>query len=115
MEKKGISEGMIRKIKRIYKKTRSRVGVSSELGECFWTARGVKQECLLSPHLFKIFLSDLEDELGKGWWRRVTIDKVRIYCLSYADDIMVLAEGEKEMRELIKRLEKYLNQEIMFK
>lgn len=66
MEKKGISEGMIKKIKRIYKETRSRVRVGSELGECFWTARGVKQECPLSLYLFNIFLSDLKDELRKG-------------------------------------------------
>ena len=40
--------------------------VGNELGKCFWTARGVKQGCPLNPHLFNIFLSDLEDELGKG-------------------------------------------------
>lgn len=37
----------------------------------------------------------------------------RIYCLSYADDIMVLAERKENMRELIKRLEKYLNQKML--
>ena len=44
----------------------------------------------------------------------VTIDKVRTYCHSYADDIVVLTEGEEEMRELIKRLEKYLNQKRLY-
>lgn len=67
MEKKGISERMKRKIKRIYRETRSRVKVGNELEECFWTARGIKQGCLLSPYLFNIYLSDLENELGKGW------------------------------------------------
>ena len=77
--------------------------VGSELGECFWTTRGVKQGCPLSLHLFDIFLTDLEDELEKGWWSGVTIDKVRIYCLSYADDVVVLAEGEEEMLEMMNR------------
>lgn len=63
----------------------------------------------LSPHLFNIFLADLEEELEKGWLEGVTIGKLRIYCPSYADDIVVLAEAEK-MRELMKRLEKYLKQ-----
>ena len=49
--------------------------------------------------------------VGEG---RVTIDKVRTYCHSYADDIVVLTEGEEEMRELIKRLEKYLNQKRLY-
>lgn len=35
--------------------------------------------------------------------------------LSFADDIMVLAEGEEEMRELIKRLEKFESKEVIFK
>ena len=40
----------------------------------------------------------------------MTTGKKRIYCLSYADDIVVLAEAEEEIRELIKRLDKYLDQ-----
>lgn len=40
----------------------------------------------------------------------ITIGKLRIYCFSYANDIVILAEREEEMRELIKRLEKYLKQ-----
>lgn len=38
----------------------------------------------------------------------VTVGKERIYCLSYANDIVVLAEGEENTEELIKRLKKYL-------
>lgn len=43
MEKRGISERMKRKIKRIYRETRSRVKVGNEIEECFWTAKGIKQ------------------------------------------------------------------------
>ena len=43
MEKSVISEGMIRNVKRIYRETRSKVRVD----ECFWTAREVKQGCLV--------------------------------------------------------------------
>ena len=68
MEKRGISEDIIKIVKRIYRETRSRARVGGEIGGCFWTAKGVKQGCPLSPHLFNIFLSELEEELGKGWW-----------------------------------------------
>ena len=67
MGKRGISEGMIKRVKRIYREARSRVRVGGKIGGCFWTSRGVKQWCPLSSHLFNIFLSDLEEELGKGW------------------------------------------------
>lgn len=34
----------------------------------------------------------------------------RIYTLAYTDDVVILAEGEEEMKELMKRLEKYIEE-----
>lgn len=36
-----------------------------ELGENFWTARRVRQDCPLSPVLFNILMADVEEEMGK--------------------------------------------------
>jgi len=100
MRKRGVREGLVERVAEVLRETRSR--------ESFWTARGVRQGCLLSPLLFNILMADLEDEMGKIKWEGVKVGEERVYVLTYADDIVVLAEEEGEMRSLLERIERYL-------
>lgn len=68
MRRRRIREGLIRRMEEVMKETRNRVRVGGEVGVGFWTARGVRQGCLLSPLLFNIMLSDVEEEMGKVRW-----------------------------------------------
>lgn len=38
------------------------------------------------------------------------VGRERIYTLSYADDVVILAQREEDMKELLKRLEKYVEE-----
>lgn len=42
MEERGIREGLIDRVRDVFRETKSRVKVEGELGENFWTARGVR-------------------------------------------------------------------------
>jgi len=108
MRERGVREGLIERVEEIVRETRSRVRVGTEIGESFWTARGVRQECPLSPLLFNIVLADLEEEMGRVKWRGVKLGERRIYTLAYADDVVLMAEKEEEMRSMMQRLEGYL-------
>lgn len=57
MKEKGIRESLIMRIENVLREMRSTVG--GEVGDSFWTAMKVRQECPLS---FNIVLADLERE-----------------------------------------------------
>lgn len=43
--------------------------------------------------LFNLVLADLEEEMRKMRWGLVSLGEGRVCTLSYADDIMLIAEG----------------------
>jgi len=65
MKGRGIREGLVKRVEQVLRETKCRVRVGEGIGECFWTARGVRQGCPLSPMLFNILLADMEEEMGK--------------------------------------------------
>lgn len=104
----GVREGLVRRAEEIYKEMKSRVKVEGETGENFWTARGVRQGCPLSPFLFNIMIANVE-ELRKGGWGGVRLGEVKIYSLAYADDMVLLAKSEEGMAHMLGKLESYLD------
>ncbi|XP_025993782.2 uncharacterized protein LOC113004505 [Solenopsis invicta] len=109
MKGREVRTGLVERVEELLRETRCRVRVGDEEGGSFWTARGVRQGCPLSPMLFNLVLADLEEEMGKVRWGGVVLGEERIYSLSYADDIVLLAEEEGEMRSMIERLECYMD------
>lgn len=62
----------------------------------------------MSPSLFSILIADAEEELKKGRIGGVQIGKERIWSLAYADDLVLLTKNEEGMKEMMKKMERYL-------
>jgi len=68
MEERGIRRDLVKRMKEVLREMKNRVRTGEEIGEGFWTGRGLRQGFPLSPLLFNILMADIEEELGKVKW-----------------------------------------------
>lgn len=108
MREMGVRENLRRRIGEIYERTGNVIRAEGGESEEFWTTRGVRQGCPLSPSLFNILLSDLEEYLRRVAEGGVVVGREKLWSLSYADDIVLLAVSKEGMKDMIKRMKKYL-------
>lgn len=78
--------------------------MGEEVGESFRTARGVRQECPINLLLFNILLADWKEETGNMRKGGVRLGGLRIYTLAYADNVILLAEEEGDIKCMLERL-----------
>lgn len=101
LEEKGISKGLIERLKGVYEETKVKIRTENGLTEEFWTTKGVRQGCVLSPLLFCLYTSGLEEVFRKRNVGGVSIKGDRIWSLSYADDIVILAKNREAMKDMM--------------
>ena len=94
MKKYNTSANLIRVTKNLYDKATSAVLFNSSTGDCFQTTVGVRQECLISPILFNIFLERIMTDASEDHEGTVSTGCRTITNLRFADDIDGLAEEE---------------------
>ena len=105
MKKYNISTDLIRVIINLYNKATSAVLFKSTIGDCFWTTVGVRQGCLVSPSLFKIFLQRIITDALDDHESTVSTEGRTITNLCFTDNIDGLA-GEQELTRLVELLDK---------
>ncbi|KAH0813872.1 hypothetical protein GEV33_008919 [Tenebrio molitor] len=109
IEEKGVlPEWLVRKVEEIYARTRNKVKVGEKEGECFETTKGVRQGCPLSPLLFTIYVADVDEMLRKAQAAGVVVGREKVWSLAFADDMVIVEKSEREMKEMMRNLEKYV-------
>ena len=93
-------------IKDMYKEVFYRVKVDGGLTEEFSSTIGVKQGCVLSPILFKLFIADIVN-IFDGSCDPVSLGSSKISCLCYADDIVILSESADGLQKCLDKLSSY--------
>ena len=66
--------------------------------------RGVRQGCCLSPTLFNIYLESMIREFCDGR-KGVRIGGKRIECIRFADDMALLAENQRDLGIMMRKVE----------
>ena len=91
-----------RLLRNLYMKQRIKFRIGEKMSEGREIGRGVRQGCPLSPTLFNIYLEDLMNYfLNMG---DVDIGRRRIKCIRFADDIVLPAEDERMLKNMLMEL-----------
>ena len=77
------------------------------LSESFHSDVGVRQGDPASPILFKLFINDIGSYIGEE--NAPTLNGMKLSHLLYADDIVLLADNEKQLQKAVKGVEKFCN------
>ena len=102
MKRKGIPEEIILMIQNMYRSTSYAIG---EYG--FESHAGVKQGCPLSPLLFAIYISDLDEVLRRNQLGGTVLGRKKFYSLAFADDLAILAGSAAELKDMIKAVHRF--------
>ena len=93
-------------IKYIYEGDQVCIKLNDLITPAIKTMMGVRQGCVLSPLLFNIYMSDFPKSLSQDVGVGIT-DELRINCILWADDIILLSESEEGLNKLLENLKNY--------
>ncbi|GFS25930.1 endonuclease-reverse transcriptase [Elysia marginata] len=103
MRKYSINSNLIRVIENLYNKATSAVFCSNNIGDWFRTIVGVRQNYLLPPTLFNIFLESIMTDVLEDHFGTVSFGGRPMTNLRFSDDINGQAGNECEVASLAKK------------
>ena len=114
----GINGKIFNLIRNMYENAKSHVSANSQLSDPFPCQVGVRQGENLSPLLFAMFLNDFKSflkekynglkKLSESILKELNI-YLKIFCLLYADDTIILAESPFQLLKALDALNLYCN------
>lgn len=98
----GVDGKLLRVIRSLYQGHCARVRIDDKTSRPFEIGVGVKQGCVMSTELFKVFVNDLIQRLRQvGGVTVETVDGAqRLACLMFADDLVLMAESATDLQRL---------------
>jgi len=106
LKQDGVTNKLVRLVRMWYRNVRARVRVNDEESEWFSTRVGVRQGDTLSPLLFNIFINGIVERVKEGDGG-VRVGEVDVPILLFADDMVLMAEGELELEQLVGKVKEY--------
>lgn len=103
-----IEKHTIRRVKKMYEDTRVTIRTEDGLTEAFSTKKGIRQEYVMSPLFFNLYIADLNRCMRKRGTGGIKLSNDRIWLLAYADDMIILAKNREGLMDIIDTLKKVL-------
>ena len=111
LKEHGVDLELIEAIKSFYINPESVVRIAGQTTNKFKIEKGVRQGCILSPLLFIVMMNSVSTKLKGmkplkvGMWK---LRPVQLKMLSFADDLVIFAETEKDLQKNVNMLNREL-------
>ena len=99
----GLAGKLFRAVKSLYSSVSFCIRLNYLHTDWFEVNSGLRQGCILSPLLFNLYINDLAIYL-KSFGVGINCDEDKVCILMYADDIVLLAETERDLQILLTAL-----------
>lgn len=107
----GVSPKFIRLLRKIYEKSATQVRMTEGLTDPIEITEGLAQGCVLSPLLFSLYTSDIEQVLKDFKAQGIQISpQLALHILLYADDMILMSPSPEGLQMKIRRLTRYFDQ-----
>ena len=93
----------------MYSKVTARVKCREGYTNQFPIPVGTKQGCNLSPTLFNCYINDVVTTLDRQVANQPFLSGIKVSCLLFADDMILLSHSPQGLQKLISNLEQYCN------
>jgi hypothetical protein len=105
----GVKGRLYRSIQLLYKLCKSSIQMPYGLTNWFMSDLGTRQMAVLSPLLFSLVVNPLATLLkSKGFG--VKLSGIQLACLLYADDLVLIADSEEHLQEMMNTATEFLQQ-----
>ena len=102
LKEMGIPNHLICLLRNLYACQEATVRTGHGTIDWFQIGKGVRQGCILSPHLFNLYAEYIMRNAGlEETQAGIKIAKRNLNNLSYADDTTLMAESEEELKSLL--------------
>jgi hypothetical protein len=68
----------------------------------------VRQDCPLSPLLFTIYVADIDEMINKAQAGGSVVGREKVWSQAFAEHLVIAAKSEREMKEMMRSLGKYV-------
>lgn len=103
--KAGLKGKMSNAVNSLYQNYKCTIRLNNDVcTDYFEIPNGLKQGCVLSPTLFKLFINDMATDvnsLNLG----VKLDDFRVSMLMFADDIVLIAPSEGNLQQMMNEVD----------
>ena len=103
----GVRTNFVSLLRNMYKKTKLSVLLLRGITEFSPSNVGLKQGCNMSPILFNLFVSNINEIFDVCFCQLVSLGNIKLSNLLYADDLILISETKTSLQGCLDNLEAY--------